>query len=379
MRIEKAKARKILSSFGETVEVEINGEISSSPSGTSKSTYETFQVSNLDKAVSFFNKKVSKKLIGFELNSIEQIEELENFLNEFLNKIGGNLILATLMSSLKSLSSSKGIPLWKLFGNKLSIPSPLSKVVGGGMHAGTRGPEFQEFLVMTEGKNSFFKNFEILVEVGKLLEKQDINFNFGRDLEGGWVTNLSIEEVLTILKKLSKKHKFKIGVDIAANSLYDKGTGNYIYRDKTLSREEQIDYVLSLIKRYSLFYVEDPLYEDDFTGFAEITDNSKCLICGDDLLSTNAERLKKAIEIKACNACIVKPNQICSISKLIEFVNMAKKYKLVPVISHRSRESNDNYLSHIATGLQIPIIKMGISGGERTSKLNEFIRMGDEK
>ena len=131
-----------------------------------------------------------------------------------------------------------------------------------------------------------------------------------------------------------------------------------------------------MIKKYDLYYVEDPLHQDDFLGFAYI--NKKALVVGDDLIATDIERLKRAVHLHAVNGFIVKPNQIGSLYKLKEIVNYGKENNIVPVISHRSGETMDVTISHLSVGLEIPIIKTGVSGKEREIKLNELVRIEEE-
>jgi len=144
---------------------------------------------------------------------------------------------------------------------------------------------------------------------------------------------------------------------------------------------EQVEFILGLIERYGLVYVEDPLAEEDFEGFAELAKKASrlgCLICGDDLTVTNRGRLRKAVELGACNAVIIKPNQVGTLTDAAEAVRLASASGLVPVASHRSGESTDPYLAHLAVGLGCPIIKTGVLGGERIAKLNELLRIADE-
>jgi len=180
--------------------------------------------------------------------------------------------------------------------------------------------------------------------------------------------------VETIKEKF--KTDIKIGMDVAASTLFDGE--NYLYKSPKMTRktEEQIDFILSLIKDYNLFYVEDPLHEDDFEGFSKITKSAKkCLIVGDDLTATHSERLQKAIENKSANAVIVKPNQNGSLLETKEFIQLAQKNKITTIISHRSGETSDATIADLAVAWNIPYIKTGILGKERFAKLNRLLKI----
>jgi len=184
--------------------------------------------------------------------------------------------------------------------------------------------------------------------------------------------------------ELEKKHRAKIwlGVDLAASQLYRdrKYTWhNYSKRKKrlVLSAGEQKKLVLDLIQKFDLKYVEDPLQEEDFSGFSQLTGKvgRKVAVCGDDLTVTNFERLKTAIESGSINAIIIKPNQIGSLVQTKAVVDLAEKNGIIPVISHRSGSTCDTTLVHLAKAWQAPFIKIGIAGGERTTKINELIKI----
>jgi len=201
----------------------------------------------------------------------------------------------------------------------------------------------------------------------------------GKGDEGGWAPQISDEKALKILKKVvdgvSEEHGVEIllGLDVAASELFSDNV--YRYSDKKLSPEEQIDHMKNLVDTYGIYYLEDPLEESDFAGFSVLTDETDTLVCGDDLFVTNVERLKKGIDIKAGNSILIKPNQIGTLTDTFQAVKLAKEANYTPVISHRSGETDDSTISHLAVAWSIPIIKTGVVGGERLSKLNELIRI----
>ena len=174
--------------------------------------------------------------------------------------------------------------------------------------------------------------------------------------------------------------KTRLGVDVAASELWDPGKEMYVYPCENLerTRDEQIDYIIDLIKKYGLYYVEDPLEQEDFDGFAKLNKRTKALICGDDLYVTNPERIKRGIEKGSSKAVLIKPNQIGTLTDTFKAVNLAKNNNMATVISHRSGETADETISHLAVAFGCPVIKTGVIGGERAAKLNELIRIEEE-
>jgi enolase len=197
--------------------------------------------------------------------------------------------------------------------------------------------------------------------------------------EGAWAAQISDEMAFEILRRAIEKVEketgveVRMGIDFAASELWD---GNkYVYSDKKLSREEQVDYVAKLVKEYDLLFVEDPFHESDFESFAELTGAVKCMVCGDDIFVTNVNRLRRGIELKAGNTLLVKPNQVGTLTDTFKAVKLAKENGYSIVVSHRSGETEDNYLSHLAVAFNAKLIKTGVVGGERISKLNEILRI----
>ena len=212
------------------------------------------------------------------------------------------------------------------------------------------------------------------------------HFTRGRNDEGAWAPPATIEEAIEILHEAvfevnsQLKLKIRIGVDLAASEFYDPESKKYNYKTMSLSSEDQVNFVVELFDRHNFFYIEDPLQEEDFDGFAAVNAQigEKCLIVGDDLTVTNTERLTTAIKRHSINSLIVKPNQIGSLSETESVINQAKRNNVIPVVSHRSGETQDTSIAHIAVGFQCPIIKTGAVGGERVAKLNELIRIEEK-
>ena len=199
-----------------------------------------------------------------------------------------------------------------------------------------------------------------------------------RNDEGAWGTNKTNEETLDILKTVAKKYKLRIGLDIAASTFYEKGY--YKYKNKNLIRDkvDQADYIERLIKKYRIFYIEDGMHEEDFSGFKEILNaakenKSKSLIVGDDLTTTNLRLVRRAVNGEAINAMIIKPNQIGSIIEVRNVVNLCKKNKIIMIFSHRSGETMDDVLADYCVGFGGQFLKTGIFGQERLIKLKRVM------
>ncbi len=404
--IKKIAARKILDSRGDpTIEIEatvVKGRVTgtakaAAPRGSSKGKNEVvdFPDGGVDEAITKVG-KIAPRLYKATLSSQEDVDgllrEIDGTPN--LRVLGGNTTVVISMAVAKAAATAKGAPLYRHLGGKgaLGLPYPLGNVIGGGKHAGGRAPENQEFLVVPVGAEKFsdavFVNVQIHKKVGRLIAGANQTFTGGRDDEGAWAPNLSNEEALELVAKACEEvgEEFGVGVrpalDVAASTFYDEKKGAYVYKREGVIRDrgEQIDFILKLIEAYELFYVEDPLWEDDFGGFSELTKKvgRKCLICGDDLFTTNVERLQKGIKAGAANAVLIKPNQIGTLSDTLAAVKLAKKHGYVPVMSHRSGETPDETIAHLAVAWGCPMIKTGVVGGERVAKLNELIRIEEE-
>jgi len=221
-------------------------------------------------------------------------------------------------------------------------------------------------------------------KIGALLRKADQNFTVGRGDEGAWAPNIENEEALKMLFKaceeVSEEQSIecRAGLDVAASSFWNPKESVYVYSIEGKKRDsgEQLEFMLHLIEDYNLAYVEDPFEEDDYESFAELTKKVKnCLICGDDLFVTNRERLTQGIKMCAGNSLIVKTNQVGTLTDAWETTRLAKRAGYVPVMSHRSGETTDTHIAHLAVGFSCPVIKTGVLHGERVAKINELIRI----
>lgn len=374
MILRGVKARKILDSRKKyTIEVSINGIKASSPSGKSTGSAETPMYKNsLEWVIKFLNKQD----FNLELNSFEDLKILERDICKRLNvkdpkKLGANALFALESVILKTMAKEKNVHLWKLINPRArKIPTPLGNSVGGGLHSeGYKDhPTFQEFLLIPKGKSfkEKLKNMNsIYNKLGKLIKSKKKND------EGAWQTSFNNEQVLEAMSKFSDKSK--IGLDIAANSFYEKKKKTYNYKNRELDRTTQIHYINSLIKKYNIYYAEDPLDEKDITGFSKI--EKRYLVCGDDLTATHLHLLKKALKKKAINSMIIKPNQNGSLIELKEIIEYCKKNNVKTILSHRSGETLDNAIADYAVAFQTDFVKFGVSTKWREVKLSRLLEI----
>ena len=396
--IEDVYARKILDSRGNpTIEVDVVTRQGfgrcAAPSGASTGKYEVvaFPENSVDKALIEVTENIAPELIGVDAEEQEVIDSIlkeidgtENFSN-----IGGNTAVAVSLACAKAAASSYGISLYQYIGGVFAceLPLPLGNVIGGGAHA-VNSTDIQEFLVIPDGAKNILEAISINAEIHKKIKKElskISNYALGKGDEGAWSVSIDDKTALEILKKVAEevsdeyKVKVRLGIDVAASELFDEKRNLYIYKDKRLSREEQINYILELIDEYNLYYVEDPLHQEDFEGFSEITKNVKnTLICGDDLYVTNHKRIKKGLEYKSTNAVLIKPNQCGTLTDTFKAVRLAKNGKQAIIVSHRSGETTDETIAHLAVAFNAHLIKSGVVGGERIAKLNELVRIEEE-
>ncbi|OGJ16684.1 hypothetical protein A3K74_00515 [Candidatus Pacearchaeota archaeon RBG_13_33_26] len=382
--IKAVSAKSILDSRKEkTILVSIKtnaGDFSaSSPSGKSTGKYEAKPYKkNIEEDI----KKIKQLSEYFSEELIEKFDDLKKIEDIADRQVGANTIIAFESAILKALAKEQKKEIWELMprtSNAKKFPRLVGNCIGGGKHSSIeKKPDFQEFLLIPEIKNTE-KASEISKkmkkEVKEILSKEDKKFNQEKNDEDAWMTSLNEKEVLEILKRT----KLPLGVDIAASGFYKRK--KYNYHNPILKRdiEEQFGYISNLIKNFNLFYIEDPFEENDFENFAKLLEKfPDRLIVGDDLTTTNSERLKKAIKMKSINAIIVKPNQIGSLIEVNEVCKLAKKNNIKLVFSHRSGETEESILADLAFGFQADFLKCGVTGSERISKINRLIEIEKE-
>jgi enolase len=365
------------------------------PSGASVGSHEvpSFLDNDPELTLRTFNSKISK-FIGVESSNPRIITEILRSIDNSGNfsKIGGSVAYGLSIAAAASASLSLNMPLFEMLNRKgpFRFPYPLGNVVGGGSHAGPGTPDIQEVLVCPIGARNIMEalemNFNIHKEVRVLLEKIDNRFTYGRGDEGAWAPNLNNDEAISVVAEAIENSGLKLGkevglgIDFASSSLWDSKKNHYNYARQGLVRntEEQIDFVEDLIKNYHLIYAEDPVHEDDFESMARITEKNKnCLVTGDDMLVTKAQRVIEASKYGACSGAILKVNQAGTLNDALDFAESCTKNNIKIITSHRSGESVDAHIAHIALATSSKMIKTGVVGGERVSKLNELLRLSE--
>ncbi len=366
----------------------------SAPAGASRGKAEAvpFPEGGVEEAVKKVKELIAPELIGLSAEEQERIDDLLHELDgtENFRNIGGNTSYAVSLAAAEAAADSYIMPLFQYLGGNLAneLPYPLGNILGGGKHALGKVPDIQEFLVLPVGAKSFREAAEANVmvhrRVGSILKKRCGDFTGGRGDEGAWAPNIGNDEALDIVSEACEEVSDEVGfkvrpaLDIAASSLWNEEEKCYVYVRDGLRRDsgEQLDYVLGLIEKYGLVYVEDPFHEEDFESFKELTGKvNGCLICGDDLFVTNVKRLSRGIKESAGNSIIIKVNQVGTLTDAWRTTDMARKAGYKPVISHRSGETTAFQIAHLAVAFRCPIIKTGVMGGERIAKINELIRI----
>jgi enolase len=362
------------------------------PSGASTGEYEAIELPP-GEAIASARKHAVPRLVGEvyagDQRSVDGVLRAADGTENF-SEIGANSAVAISMAAAKAGADSLGAPLYQHLGGAFrgdTFPTPLGNVVGGGEHA-KEATHIQEFLAAPVGAPSVaeavFANAAVHERVGEVLDERGVAAAKGD--EGAWAPAISDAEAFEVVDEAVADvaddlgFEVRFGLDVAAAELYDADDEVYRYGEETRTPDEQVDYVAGLVDEYELAYVEDPLDEDDFSGFAALTDRvgDRTLICGDDLFVTNVSRLETGIEAGAGNAILVKPNQIGTLSDAVDAIELAVRNGYRPVVSHRSGETEDTTIAHLAVATDAPYIKTGTVGGERTAKLNELIRIADD-
>jgi enolase len=397
--IEDVMARKLFNSRGqETIEVDIvtvdGFGRASAPAGASKGKAEvvSYPEGGVDEAIKRMEELIVPELIGMDAEEQQEIDSLLHEIDETENfsNVGGNTVFAISLATADAAATSYGTTLFQQLSGYLAnlLPYPLGNVLGGGKHALGKTTDIQEYLVIPFKARCFAEaakaNIMVHNRIGALLRKADPNFPGGRGDEGAWAPNIENEAALKIVAKACEEVSAELGIecraclDVAASSFYDPKKGVYVYSMEGIKRDagEQMEFMLHLIEEYNLAYVEDPFDEDDYESFAELTKKVEdCLICGDDLFVTNRERLSQGIKMGAGNSIIIKTNQVGTLTDAWETTRLAKRAGYVPVMSHRSGETTDTHIAHLAVAFSCPIIKTGVLNGERVAKINELIRI----
>jgi enolase len=394
--IREAVIRQILDSRGNpTVEVEVATRSHrarvAAPSGASTGATEVkaFPEGGAPEAIRFFRKRVAARLVGVAVADQANIDERLHQVDGTANfaAMGGNTSVAASLACARCAAMERGLPLWAhLQGGarpRPSFPGPMGNVIGGGAHA-VGGTDIQEYMAFTRGappSKSIFANARVHRLVKDTLKEKFPGQPIGKGDEGAWIAPTTNDKAMQILTRCCQAVAKETGLDVRsaldfAATEFHRG-GKYRYREQSLSTEEQVGYVEMLIDAHDIASVEDPMAENDFAGFAELTRRvgKKCLVIGDDLYTTNTERIKRGIKERATNAVLIKPNQIGTLTDTVAAVRMAKEAGWHTVTSHRSGETTDDTIAHLSVAFGSIGIKTGAVGGERIAKLNELVRI----
>ena len=404
--IHKIIAREILDSRGNpTVEVDVflsNGAFGRAavPSGASTGKHEAIELRDNDslrylgkgvkKAVENVNTIIADAIIGLDAFNQKNIDDAMISLDGTSNKsyLGANSILGVSLAVAKSASNAKNKPLYEYLNKDriYTMPIPMMNIINGGIHA-DNNIDFQEFMVFPIGAKSFSTALqmgtEIFHQLKIVLKGRDLNTAVGD--EGGFAPNLksneeAIEVILTAIDKAGYKagEDIYIALDVAASEIFDKNKYIIKSENKSLTSDQMISYYKNLINKYPIISIEDGLAENDWDGWASINKElgNKIQIVGDDLTVTSIKRLKKAINLKAMNAILIKLNQIGSLTETLEAIDLAKKTNFGVIISHRSGETEDTTIADLAVACGVGQIKTGsVSRTDRTCKYNQLLRI----
>lgn len=401
MKITNLYAREILDSRGNpTVECELTTENftvrASVPSGASTGTNEALELRDGDsryhgkgvtKAVNNVNTIIKNALIGKELNQ-KVLDDLLLELDGTKNKtnLGANAILSVSLCIMKAIAKSQNKDIYELFDGPYTMPYPMMNIINGGVHA-TSSLEIQEFMIVPN--QSTFKErlrcgAEVFQTLKSILKQNGFSTSVGD--EGGFApTFKTIEEALDYIMLAIKESGYIPGKDInlaldaAASEFYKDG--KYTINKKELTKEELINYYIKLTETYPIISIEDAFSEDDLDSIKKLTEliGNKIMLVGDDYFVTNIEYLQKGITEKYNNAILLKANQIGTITEMLETIKLAKNSGFKTIISHRSGETEDTFISQMAVGLNLGYIKTGsLCRGERIAKYNELLRIEEK-
>ena len=375
------------------------------PSGASTGKYEALELRDNDKtrffgkgvlnAINNVNTVINKALNNKNIDDLKEIDEMLIKLDGTQNKsfLGANATLAVSMACYQAKAKANNVPLFKVIGNQdcYKTPTPMLNVINGGAHS-NNNIDIQEFMIVPVNFKSFKEKLRASIEVYHtlkgLLKEDGLSTSVGD--EGGFAPMLnSHEEVLDYLIKAINKAGYKenkdfmIALDAAASEWASDEKGMYILpkSNKRYTSEQLIDYWETLCNKYPILSIEDGLGEDDHNGWEKLTKRlgNKIMLVGDDLFVTNPLKLKDGINKKIANSILIKPNQIGTILETLNTINMAKEAGYNIIISHRSGESEDTFISHLSVGVNAPFIKTGAPcRSERVAKYNELLRIEEQ-
>jgi enolase len=396
-RISRASLRMIYDSRGRpTVEARILTEqgalgVAGSPSGESTGATEVqaFPAGGVPEALRRYETDVQPPLLALSVDDQRSVDRLLHEVDRTANfsRIGGNAATALSVACAIASANERGTSLWQsllrpgLDGT--SYPAIVGNCLNGGRHA-IGGPEIQEYHAIAEAPkpaDAIRAALEVHHTVGKKLQAKFPHAALGRGDEGGWVAPLGNVEALDVLAEACTEVRDRLrtpvypGLDLAASEFHRER--KYVYREQTLDTDGQVAFVASLVDKYGLRYLEDPIHEGDFDGFAAMTKavGHKVLVVGDDIYTTAALRVAEGVRRQASNAVLIKVNQVGTLTDTLATVDLARKSGWKTVTSHRSGETPDVWLTHLALAFGSAALKCGLLGGERVAKLNELLRL----
>ncbi|MDR3271133.1 MAG: phosphopyruvate hydratase [Peptococcaceae bacterium] len=407
--ISEVYAREILDSRGTpTVEVDVvleDGTLgrAAAPSGASTGAFEAVELRDGDKG-RYLGKGVAQAvdnvntLIAPEIEGLDPFDQpgLDSALKELdgtnnKGKLGANAILGVSLASAKAAAEEIGLPLYQYLGgvNAKELPVPMMNILNGGKHA-DNNVDIQEFMILPIGASCFKEALRWGAEIYQALKKvlQEKGMPTGVGDEGGFAPNLSSNaEALALIVQAIEKAGYQpgvqvaLGLDVAATELYTDGMYHLASENLKKTSEEMIAYYEDLIQKFPIVSIEDGLSEEDWDGWKKLTDRlgGKIQLVGDDLFVTNPERLAKGIASGCANSILIKLNQIGTLTETLDAIEMAKRAGYTAVISHRSGETEDVTMAHVAVAVNAGQIKTGAPARtERVAKYNELLRIEEE-
>jgi len=404
-KITDVRAREIFDCRGTpTVEVGIwvdnclQGQ-ASVPSGRSTGSHEAHELRDggsrygglgVRTAVDNVNQVIAPEVIGHD---VTQQRELDNLMKELdgtpqKSRLGANAIVGVSLAIAKAAAGSLGMPLYKYINSNAHIlPVPVLDLIEGGMLAAS-DLDFQEHQVIPVGAESFSEairmGMEVYYELGKILAEKWGKHSLNVGVEGGYTPpgmkdpREAFDAELLAIERLGYKDKFVLSLDCAASHFYNRKTGRYTLMGKAITREELMNFYKDLVSSYPLQSIEDPLDEEDFDGFAELTKTLNIQIVGDDFFVTNINRLRNGAKKGAANALLLKVNQIGTLSEALDAAQFAFRNSYGVQVSERSGETEDTWLADLTVGLNAGQIKTGITRSERTAKYNRLLQIEEE-
>lgn len=406
MKIKNVIGREILDSRGNpTVEVDVileNGVVGRAavPSGASTGEREALELRDGDKsrylgkgtlkAVANVNGPLRDLVIGMDAKDQKALDYAMIAADgtETKSKFGANAILGISMAALKASAIEAGMPLYKYIGNGTELPKPMMNIINGGAHADNK-LDFQEFMIIPQ-RDTIHERVRVGAEVFHNLKKvlNEKGLATGVGDEGGFAPDLqSNTEGFELIMEAIRRAGYEpgvdvcLGIDVAASEFYDNGKYNLVGEGRSLTTDELINFYEELVSKYPIISIEDPVDENDWEGFAKITEKlgNRIQLVGDDLFVTNKKCLQMGIDKHAGNAILLKVNQIGTITETLETIELARNNGYATVISHRSGETEDTTIADLAVGLNLGQIKTGsMSRTDRVCKYNQLMRIEEE-